>query len=37
MRSPLSREYPVWVLQFQEADRLETVDPWECLRDDAVG
>jgi hypothetical protein len=33
----LPREDPVWVLPLQEADRLETVDPWECLREDASG
>ena len=26
--SALSREYPAWVLPFQEADRLEPVDRW---------
>jgi hypothetical protein len=35
--SALPGEYPGWVLPFQGADRLEPVDPWECLREDAVG
>jgi hypothetical protein len=35
--SALPREYPGWVLPFQEVDRLEPVDPWECLREDAAG
>src|SRR5580704_7757175 len=27
--SALPREYPGWVLPFQETNRLEQVDPWE--------
>jgi hypothetical protein len=30
--SALAPEYPGWVLPFQGADRLESVDRWERLR-----
>jgi hypothetical protein len=37
MRSALFPVSNQCVLPFQEADRLETLDPWEGLHEDAVG